>query len=188
MSALGDDIIRFSKGEVIRNEELMALYDYRPEPTTGPPQIAKVSIPFRPSSFKKPYLTYQFEKSYDQRTWYPEHIFTNRQIHAVYHRYRSLGYGMVDIGHRIYNLRTAADIINGSEGHIGVCSGMGWFAVACGKSPDIWYATRAGNRQIEAYAQWWTINGARIHCFDSSFQLVDCDIAADGKKYCFVGE
>lgn len=188
MSALGDDIIRFSKGEKITNEELLALYNSHPEPTKGPPRIARMTYSFKPSKFKKPYVTYQFEKSFDQRTWYPEHIFTNRQIHAIYHRHRSRGYRMVDIGHRIYDLETAADIIHGSEGHVGVCSGMGWLAVACGKSPEIWYSTRAKTLQVEMYAEWWTLNGARIMYFDRSFQCVDCNVAADGQRYQFIDD
>lgn len=188
MSALGDDIIRLSQGKEIRNRELLALYDTLPEEAPGPPVIARVSRRFKPSSFAKPYLTYQFEKSFAQRTWLPEHLFTNRQIHAIYHHYRSLGFRMVDIGHRIYDLETAADIIHGSEGHVGVCSGMGWLAIVCGKTPDIWYSAQAGSRQIAQYSGWWTLNGARIHYFDSAFRMVDCDVAADGRRYAYCGE
>ena len=188
MSALGDDIIRFSRGEEIKNQELLALFGTRPEKTEGPPRIARINRAFKPTAFAKPYFTYQFDKSFGQRTWYPEHIFTNRQHHAIYHHYRSLGYGMINIGHGIYSLEDAADVISGSEGHVGVCSGMGWFAVACGKPADIWYSTEANTRQVEAYARWWTLNGARILYFDRSFKWVDCDIAADGKKYRFFAD
>lgn len=188
MSALGDDIIRLSQGKEIRNGELLALYGTLPERREGPPLIAPIRYRFKPSPLPKPYLTYQFDKSFDQRTWAPEHIFTNRQHHAIYHHYRSLGFHMVDIGHRRYDLETAADIINGSEGHVGVCSGMGWFAIACGKKPVIWYATEVGSPQLRPYIGWWKLNGAGIRYFDQSFEWVDCDVAVDGKRYSYCGE
>jgi len=183
MGALGDDIIRFSQGEFVRNEELLEMLGPAPTRRQSPPIIHRLAYRFQPSPFSGKYLTYQFDKSFDQRTWYTEHIFTNRQIHAIYHHYRSQGYEMINIGHRIFSLAKAADVINGSQGHVGVCSGMGWFSLACGKKPTIWYATRGGSHQVEQYSKWWQLNGAEVKYFDESFELVDCEVAADGKRY-----
>ena len=152
---LGDQIINFAIGKEVYSKELKELYNYTHKfDNRDKPKIMPIKYNFNTSPYKGKYLTYQFDKSFSQRTWCKEHIFDNRQIQAIYLHYRSEGYDMVDIGHNKYSLKKTADIINGSQGHIGLCSGMGWFSLACGKRPAIWYSTDTQCKNLISFKQW----------------------------------
>ena len=175
-------------GKEVYCKELKELYNYTHKfDNSLKPTIMPIKYKFRPSDIKGDYLTYQFDKSYNQRTWCKEHIFDNRQLQAIYKHYESKGYKMVDIGNNKYTLKQTADIINGSSGHIGLCSGMGWFSLACGKKPIIWYSTNTNCKHLTSFKVWWLFNKATIMYFDENFNLTDCNIAVDGKKYSYTG-
>ena len=185
---LGDQIIAFATGKRVFNKELQKLYNYKYEfDVSSKPTIQPINYTYKPSIFKGKYLTYQFDKSFKQRTWCKEHIFDNRQLQAIYKYYESQGYKMVDIGNNKYSLTETADIINSSEGHIGLCSGMGWFSLACGKKPVIWYSTNTNCRYLTSFKQWWLHNKASVKYFDENFNKTNCNIAIDGKKYNYTG-
>lgn len=170
-------------GKKIHNDELKELYDYEHEfDKTKKPKIMPINYEFKPSPIEGAYITYQFDKSWEQRTWCKEHIFTNRQLQAIYKYYQSR-FKMVDIGHGKYNLKETADIINGSQAHVGLCSGMGWFALACKKETHIWYSTDDNCEVLIGFKNWWLYNRAQIHYFDKEFKLINCDISVDGKKW-----
>ena len=174
-------------GKKVYNAELKQLYDYDYEfDKKTKPIIQPINYQFKDSPFTGPYITYQFDKSWEQRTWCREHIFTNREIQAIYNHYKSQDYKMIDIGHNHYNLKQTADIINGSHGHIGLCSGMGWFALACGKKPIIWYATDDECKHLKGFKLWWLHNGASIKYFDEEFETIDCKISVDGTKFNYI--
>jgi hypothetical protein len=185
---LGDQIIAFATGKRVFNKELQQLYNYKYEfDVTTKPTIQPINYKFRESPLKGEYLTYQFDKSFEQKTWCKEHLFDNRQLQAIYKLYESKGYKMVDIGNNKYTLKQTADIINGSKGHIGLCSGMGWFSLACGKKPVIWYSTNTNCKYLVSFKQWWLHNKATVKYFDENFNFIDCNIALDGKKYSYTG-
>lgn len=181
---LGDDIISFAISGVVVNEDLKVLYDNvqfkHPSSKIIPIDKSKFSIN---SPFNFRYITYQFDKALTQKTWCPEHIFTNRQLHALYHYYESKGVKMIDVGHYRYTLKEAANIIFHAESHVGLCSGMGWLSVACGKTPDIWYATETDCKFIKWAKQRWKDNNVTINYFDKCFLYKPCDVAYDGLKY-----
>jgi len=183
---LGDDIIKFASTGIISSEDLKELYS-----TNGFKSPSKKIIPIDKdkfttvSPFNFRYITYQFDKGLTQRTWCPEHIFTNRQIYALYHYYKSKykNIELVDVGHYKYPLKEAANIIFHAEAHVGVCSGMGWLSIACGKTPDIWYATETDCKFIKWAKDRWKDNNVSVHYFDKCFLLKPCNVAYDGLKY-----
>ena len=180
--ALGDEIIALSKGRRIGNKELISLYDSIPPRHDGRPIIKQIDYTPKPPPISGKYYTFQFDRGWGQRTWCPETQWSVRQLHGLYHHYKQQ-YNMVDIGHKKYNLTTTADIIMGSQGHVGICSGMGWFSVACGKKPYIYYATNSNYGYLTNWKRWWEVNGIKIRYFDEEFKCVPCKIAVDGKKY-----
>lgn len=178
---LGDQIFLFKDGRDVTNKELKEMYkgvDMSPSKT-----VKRFSYTPSSSPIEGKYLTYQFDKNYSQRTWCPEHVFTNRQIHSIYHYYKNQGYKMVNIGHSIYSLKTTADIISASQGHVGLCSGMAWFSLACGVIPKIWYSTNTNCTHLIKFKQQWERHKSPIYYFDQEFKLTPSKISVDGKEY-----
>lgn len=180
---LGDQIVGFALGKEIKHEELRELYSKTPPKLNNQPIIQPLSYRPKSSPISGKYLTYQFDKGFGQRTWCAEHIFSNRQFHALYHLYSKQGFKLIDIGHSRYSLKTTADIISGSLGHFGVCSGMAWFSLACGVMPTIWYNTNSNCGHLSRFKNYWSINKVKIKYFDEEFELIPCNKAVDGKKY-----
>jgi len=179
---LGDELIQLAKGREIDNNELSHLYDLSKLKKQEIPLIQKISYKTKPSPIKGKYYTFQFDKGWGQRTWSPENQWSVRQLHGLYHHYKQ-EYNMINIGERRYDLKTIADIITGSVGHVGICSGMGWLALACGIKPEIFYTTNSKCSYLDNWKRWWKLNGVQIKYFDEEFKKVPCNIAVDGKKY-----
>lgn len=186
---LGDAIAQFSNvGQVDKcspcNQETLR-YLYGDEIYKSNKKV----IPFPDNIFsdKSPhdfkYITYQFDKALTQKTWCPEHIFTNRQIYAIYHHYASKKFQMIDIGHYRFSLKECVNLIKHAEMHVGVCSGMGWAALACNKKPDIWYATDAQCKNVAWAKNQWKINEANIFYFDECFDIVPSQVTFDKLDY-----
>lgn len=185
---LGDAIIKFAKTGIIDNKDLKDLYNntqFKSQSNKIIPIDRNKFTPESPFNFR--YITYQFDKALTQKTWCPEHIFTNRQIYALYHYYesRSKGIKMIDVGHYKYPLAEAANIIFHAEAHVGLCSGMGWLSVACGKTPDIWYSTESNCKFVQWAKDRWKDNNVTVNYFDKCFFLKPCTIAYDGLKYVY---
>ena len=73
--------------------------------------------------------------------------------------------------------------MHGAQGHLGVCSGMGWFALACGLKPHIYYTANHQANTMKSWKRWWAANGAKVLYFNEEFTEAPCSVALDGKKY-----
>ena len=180
---LGDELIQLAKGRQISNQELVDLFDELPAPHEGIPIIPRMTHQAGPATIKGRYLTFQFDQGWGQTTWCQERLWNVRQHHALFHHYKAKGFKMVDVGHRKFSLREIADLMQNSQGHVGICSGMGWLALACGIIPLIYYVTNARCPYLDNWKRWWAKNGVAVRYFDECFHLVPGGKAVDGMRY-----
>ena len=93
---------------------------------------------------KKPYITYQFDRSICKTNEYDNHgykkfvCFTKPQINEILDSYSD--YEQIDVGHKNYTLAETAYLMNNAEYHVGCDSGPTLLSFASNtKNVDIWY-------------------------------------------------